>query len=112
MIRINLNNYFRIFVLEGDDLRQITFSAFDRFSPTIFMCVVGNEDHILQVTDKELRLIPMVSGGEDAECSSVWRPPSLIGISRTVANGKQIVVGSGCDLFYLIVDGHELKILR
>lgn len=100
----------RIFTVEGEDLRQWTSSEFDRSSSTIFLSVVGNEDHMLQVTDKELRLIPMISG--TPEKLTVWSPPSLIGISRAATNGKQIVVGSGCDLFYLLVVDHSLNFVR
>ena len=67
---------------------------------------------MLQVTDKELRLISMFSDNGQPETTNVWYPPSLLGISRATTNGKQVVVGSGCDLFYLVVMGHDLNFVK
>lgn len=92
----------RILRLSGEEIEESEFGGFDDEQQT-FLCsnVIG--DQIVQITEKEVRLISK----ETKSLATIWTPQDG-NISRASCNSEQILVAVGRKLYYLEVGHNEI----
>jgi len=80
----------RILAITGEEMGEIEFSGLDAVSQTLFCCNIIN-NRILQVTEKEIRII----SGDDFSLVDSWQSPSDTTINIATANSSQILLSLG-----------------
>ncbi|RDD41784.1 DNA damage-binding protein 1 [Trichoplax sp. H2] len=94
----------RFLKFDGREVEETDISGFDDYKETDFAANVAF-DQIVQISNESVRL----AGCDGRGLLQEWKPPNGKTISKSTAGNTQIMVASGCELFYLEIGEGELK---